>query len=244
MIAAIRVRGRQRLGKTSTRLLPARSFGPRPSSPQRGQRRECRSNCSKHTHLLRRRRRSVDLWLARRRGRQHPALRARFPRRQGDPDGAQLPLDRTSSRRRFASDRTQRRPARQDAAHRRCRRRKGDGDRRVDSEEEARAIGEEIEQLQADGHALNDIAILVRASFQMREFEDRFVTLGLPYRVIGGPRFTSAAEIPRCARLSASDQFGLQRSRLRAHGRCAQAPGLATPPCSFCTIMRAKGACR
>jgi DNA helicase-2/ATP-dependent DNA helicase PcrA len=64
-----------------------------------------------------------------------------------------------------------------------------------DSEEEARAIGEEIEQLQRDGHRLNDIAILVRASFQMREFEDRFVTLGLPYRVIGGPRFYERAEI-------------------------------------------------
>jgi DNA helicase II / ATP-dependent DNA helicase PcrA len=64
-----------------------------------------------------------------------------------------------------------------------------------DSEEEARAIGEEIEQLQREGHALNQIAILVRASFQMREFEDRFVTLGLPYRVIGGPRFYERAEI-------------------------------------------------
>jgi DNA helicase-2/ATP-dependent DNA helicase PcrA len=69
-----------------------------------------------------------------------------------------------------------------------------------DSEEEARAIGEEIEQLQrgdASGkpHSLNQIAILVRASFQMREFEDRFVTLGLPYRVIGGPRFYERAEI-------------------------------------------------
>src|SRR5271155_5485633 len=64
-----------------------------------------------------------------------------------------------------------------------------------DSEEEARAIGEEIEQLQREKHALNQIAILVRASFQMREFEDRFVTLGLPYRVIGGPRFYERAEI-------------------------------------------------
>ena len=64
-----------------------------------------------------------------------------------------------------------------------------------DSEEEARAVGEEIEQLQRDGHVLNQIAILVRASFQMREFEDRFVTLGLPYRVIGGPRFYERAEI-------------------------------------------------
>ena len=64
-----------------------------------------------------------------------------------------------------------------------------------DSEEEARGIGEEIEQLQRKGEKLNEIAILVRASFQMREFEDRFVTLGLPYRVIGGPRFYERAEI-------------------------------------------------
>ncbi|MDP9836806.1 DNA helicase-2/ATP-dependent DNA helicase PcrA [Neorhizobium huautlense] len=70
-----------------------------------------------------------------------------------------------------------------------------------DSEEEARAVGEEIERLQrgdsTDGkkHALNDMAILVRASFQMREFEDRFVTLGLNYRVIGGPRFYERLEV-------------------------------------------------
>ncbi|HET7411475.1 MAG TPA: 3'-5' exonuclease, partial [Pararhizobium sp.] len=69
-----------------------------------------------------------------------------------------------------------------------------------DSEEEARAIGETIEQLQrpdeaGNRHALNDMAILVRASFQMREFEDRFVTLGLNYRVIGGPRFYERLEI-------------------------------------------------
>src|SRR5213076_2112180 len=64
-----------------------------------------------------------------------------------------------------------------------------------DSEEEARAVGEEIEELQRKQHPLNEIAILVRASFQMREFEDRFVTLGLPYRVIGGPRFYERAEI-------------------------------------------------
>ncbi|OLP44535.1 ATP-dependent helicase [Rhizobium oryziradicis] len=64
-----------------------------------------------------------------------------------------------------------------------------------DSEEEARAVGEEIEQLQRNQHLLNDMAILVRASFQMREFEDRFVTLGINYRVIGGPRFYERLEI-------------------------------------------------
>jgi DNA helicase-2/ATP-dependent DNA helicase PcrA len=64
-----------------------------------------------------------------------------------------------------------------------------------DSKEEARAIGEEIEELQRKKENLNQVAILVRASFQMREFEERFVTLGLSYRVIGGPRFYERAEI-------------------------------------------------
>jgi DNA helicase-2/ATP-dependent DNA helicase PcrA len=64
-----------------------------------------------------------------------------------------------------------------------------------DSEEEARQIGEDIEQYQRAGEKLNSMAILVRASFQMREFEERFITLGLNYRVIGGPRFYERREI-------------------------------------------------
>ena len=64
-----------------------------------------------------------------------------------------------------------------------------------DSEEEARVIGDEIESLQRQGQSLDEMAILVRASFQMREFEERFITLGLPYRVIGGPRFYERMEI-------------------------------------------------
>ncbi len=64
-----------------------------------------------------------------------------------------------------------------------------------DDEEEARLVGELIEELQRNNHALNEIAVLVRASFQMRAFEDRFVTLGLDYRVIGGPRFYERQEI-------------------------------------------------
>ena len=69
-----------------------------------------------------------------------------------------------------------------------------------DGEEEARWIGEEIEDLQrgARGNepiSLDDQAILVRASHQMRAFEDRFLTIGLPYRVIGGPRFYERLEI-------------------------------------------------
>jgi len=64
-----------------------------------------------------------------------------------------------------------------------------------DGEEEARFIGEEIEALQSRGHSLNEMAILVRAGFQTREFEERLITLGLPYRVIGGQRFYERQEI-------------------------------------------------
>ncbi len=69
-----------------------------------------------------------------------------------------------------------------------------------DGEEEARWIGEEVEAYQngTRGHealSLDDMAILVRASFQMRAFEDRFLTIGMPYRVIGGPRFYERMEI-------------------------------------------------
>jgi DNA helicase II / ATP-dependent DNA helicase PcrA len=64
-----------------------------------------------------------------------------------------------------------------------------------DAEEEARAVATDAEQLHRDNHHYAEMAVLVRASFQMREFEDRFLSLGIPYRVIGGPRFYERAEI-------------------------------------------------
>ncbi|MBI2717490.1 MAG: UvrD-helicase domain-containing protein [Rhizobiales bacterium] len=64
-----------------------------------------------------------------------------------------------------------------------------------DGDEEARVTGDDIESLQRKGEKLSDMAILVRASFQMRAFEDRFITLGVPYRVVGGPRFYERAEV-------------------------------------------------
>ena len=64
-----------------------------------------------------------------------------------------------------------------------------------DGEEEARFVGDEVETLQRKGMTLGQIAILVRAGFQTREFEERFMTLGVPYRVIGGPRFYERQEI-------------------------------------------------
>jgi DNA helicase-2/ATP-dependent DNA helicase PcrA len=64
-----------------------------------------------------------------------------------------------------------------------------------DGEEEARFVGDEVEALQRKGVPLGRMAILVRAGFQTREFEERFITLGVPYRVVGGPRFYERQEI-------------------------------------------------
>jgi DNA helicase-2/ATP-dependent DNA helicase PcrA len=69
-----------------------------------------------------------------------------------------------------------------------------------DGEEEARSVADEIEAVQrgrgtAPPVPLNEIAVLVRAGFQTREFEERFLTLGIPYRVVGGPRFYERLEI-------------------------------------------------
>jgi DNA helicase II / ATP-dependent DNA helicase PcrA len=64
-----------------------------------------------------------------------------------------------------------------------------------DGSEEARWVVDEIEALQRSGQALRQVSILVRAGFQMLEFEERLITTGIPYRVIGGPRFYERLEI-------------------------------------------------
>ena len=75
-----------------------------------------------------------------------------------------------------------------------------DGDKIIvrsvwDGEAEARIVGDQVETYQRKGFSLNEMAILVRASFQTREFEERFLTLGVPYQVIGGARFYERMEI-------------------------------------------------
>jgi len=64
-----------------------------------------------------------------------------------------------------------------------------------DGEAEARFICDEIENLNKIEASFDETAILVRAGFQMREFEERLITLGIPYRVIGGPRFYERQEV-------------------------------------------------
>ncbi len=64
-------------------------------------------------------------------------------------------------------------------------------------------VGDRIETLRRDGHPLAEIAVLVRAGFQTRAFEERLITLGVPYRVVGGLRFYERAGDPRRHRLHA-----------------------------------------
>ncbi len=64
-----------------------------------------------------------------------------------------------------------------------------------DGPEEARRVGDMIEQVQRAGKTLDDCAILVRAQHQTREFEERFIGIGMPYRIVGGFRFYERAEI-------------------------------------------------
>ena len=64
-----------------------------------------------------------------------------------------------------------------------------------DGPEEARRVGDEIEAAQRNGKSLDEVAILVRAQHQTREFEDRFIAIGMPYRIVGGARFYERLEI-------------------------------------------------
>ncbi|MXO99004.1 AAA family ATPase [Altererythrobacter xixiisoli] len=64
-----------------------------------------------------------------------------------------------------------------------------------DAPEEARRVGDEIERLEREGAPLDQVAILVRAQYQTREIEDRFIQIGLNYKIVGGFRFYERAEI-------------------------------------------------
>ncbi len=86
-----------------------------------------------------------------------------------------------------------------------------------DGPEEARLVGDDAERLNRDGSSLNDMAILVRAQFQTRAFEDRFIAIGLPYKIVGGFRFYERAEIRDALaylRIVASPNDGLAFERI------------------------------
>ncbi len=120
-----------------------------------------------------------------------------FPGAPGDPPRTQLPLDPAYPWRRFRPHRQEREPARKT-----LRTELADGEQITlrshwDGDEEARTIGDDVESLQHKGEKLNDMAILVRASFQMRAFEDRFHPLAFPIA-------SSAARASMSARKSAT----------------------------------------
>ena len=97
-----------------------------------------------------------------------------------------------------------------------------------DGEDEARTVSDEIEALRRAGHSLGETAVLVRATFQTRAFEERFLRIGLPYRVIGGARFYERREIPRRGRVSPPRRAARRRPRLRAdrqHAAARNRPG-------------------
>ena len=180
-------------------------------------------------HLLRRRRRPVDLRLARRGSRQHPALRARLPGREGHSSRTELSQHRPHSRGRIPSHRAQRRPARQDAAHGRCARREGAGHRRLG------------QRARSPRHRRGDRAAAARGTRARRgppARRDRHPGAGLvpdarirrplhPARPALSrdrrPALLRACRNPRRPRLFARDRAAGRRSRLRAHRQRAQA---------------------
>ena len=114
-----------------------------------------------------------------------------------------------------------------------------------DSQEEARVVGDAIEAAQREGVSLDDVAILVRASFQMREFEERFIAMGLPYKVIGGPRFYERAEIRdalaymRCV-AQPDDDLAFERIY---NSRSAASARRRSPSCTNSAAARACRSC-
>ena len=110
-----------------------------------------------------------------------------------------------------------------------------------DSEEEARLVGERIEKLQREGDSLAQMAVLVRAGFQTRAFEERLIQLGLPYRVIGGLRFYERAEIRDADRLYARARTRRRRPGVRAHRQHFRAAAWAMRRLANIHAARARG---
>ncbi len=113
-----------------------------------------------------------------------------------------------------------------------------------DAEEEARNIASDAEDLHRNGNAFAQMAILVRASFQMREFEDRFISLGLPYRVIGGPRFYERAEIRDALAYLRGLSHRVTTISPSSVSSTSPSAASAMRACRACTNMRVHSVCR
>ena len=185
-----------------------------------------------------------------------------FPGAARHPPRAQLPLDRAHPGRRIGRDRPQPGPPRQDAVDRGRGRASRSASPACGTTRRRRSfVADEVEAWQRQGGKLGQTAVLVRAGFQTRAFEERFIQLGMPYRVIGGPRFYERAEIRDAIaylrrRLPARRRSGARADRQpaaprhrRQHAaqRCARRRAPARPACSrpraaLCRHRRAAGA--
>ena len=120
----------------------------------------------------------------------------RLPRRGGHPARAELPLDPAHPRRRHRPHRPQRRPPRQDAVDRASTRATGSRSSACGTGPRKRAASaRRSRRTSAAAARSTTAAILVRAQFQTREFEERFIAIGLAYQIVGGFRFYERAEI-------------------------------------------------
>ena len=133
--------------------------------------------------------------LARRAGRKHPEVREGLPRRRGHQARTELPQHAPHPRRRIGRHRQQWRPPGQDIVDRGRRGREGPRHRHLGRSGGSPPHRRGDRGRPASGTSLDDIAILVRAQHQTREFEDRFIAIGLPYKIVGGFRFYERAEI-------------------------------------------------
>ena len=162
--------------------------------------------------------------LARRAGREYPEVRKGFPRREGHPARTELPLHPAHPRRRIGRHRQQWRPPRQDAVDRaRPRARRSRSSASGTAPRKRAASARRSRACSAAGAALDDVAILVRAQYQTREFEDRFIAIGLPYRIVGGFRFYERAEIRDALAYLRVVAPARRRPRLRTHRQRPQA---------------------
>jgi DNA helicase-2/ATP-dependent DNA helicase PcrA len=144
-----------------------------------------------------RRRRPVDLRVPRRHDPQHPRVRARLPERAHDPAGAELPLHPDDPVRGQRGHRPQHRPQAQAAVERPGRRRADRRLRRRHEHDEADFVAREIDRLGPTTGDVRpgDVAVFYRTNAQSRVFEEVFIRVGLPYKVVGGVRFYERKEV-------------------------------------------------
>ena len=147
--------------------------------------------------VRRRRRRPVDLRLPRRDHPQHPPVRGGLPGRDDDPAGAELPLHADDPDRRQRRHRAQRDPPPQEPVDRtRAPAPRITGYVADTEHDEAQFVADEIDRLTDAGDAkAGDVAVFYRTNAQSRVFEEIFIRVGLPYKVVGGVRFYERKEV-------------------------------------------------